>query len=994
MLNENQQKVVEYDGDKPLLVEAGPGSGKTRVIIERVKFLVNELNINPNSLLVITFTKKAANELKERLTKDISKDIVNQMHISTIHSFCFDFLKNRGIVANLLDDDSGETKRLIIQKYKYALGFKNEFYLADYQIPSVINKFEEYATFNVDTNSLIRYINKTRSINQEYINFVNSFKVFPLRKVKDNEMFKKSWYNARYLQTARAYPKYLKLLDKYNAVDYNTVQIKALESLKQNPITSFRNILIDEFQDTDPVQAEIFKILLQNADSFTAVGDVDQSIYSFRGSFRDYFNEFNEFYDAELISLDYNYRSTNNIIQASETFIKPQRKQYSKKDLLGDRNENNESYILESDNYEEEAIKIFNLIKNLKDTGKIKQYNDVAILYRSIISNKNIPILIDEFKKNNIPYHISGTNDLIENDEVKSVLTLFYYITRKVGHSYGMSRLEREWMNLRAFCGYEFNPKFPKLSEETKEYLTRLQDDYEKNILEKEKEVYEEFTGKKSRIKKLNGVFNRNDEILTEIFKRVDKPVVDLDFIKNKKDKEFFDKLEGLRENIFMEDNDDKLTVLEVYYELLNLCGYLDESIINDKDYDLELENLAKISRIIFNYESIISVNDVRGLFFFLTNIIEDYGSFNNESDGVQLMTVHKSKGLEFPVTIVSSLNKDKFPLSPKDPEHKKDNVNMKDTFYTPNEFLEYKDYTEVDEINLELAEENRIIYVGMTRAQDVLVLSVVGEMPEDIKRISSYFNKYPDLSNISITSEGSKPEENKLKLSYSSFADYNNCPFRYNLLNKLQFKLSQNDVTKMGSIIHEALNGINQEMKHNGKVSDEKIYEIAKNIYYLHCGNDEEFKDYIDSIFDYYNEFGFKITVVDSEVPFSIYKDDYCFNGVIDLIYKNQNGEYGILDYKNTYFNEYNMKKYAQQLLTYILALNNDSNYENVEIVESKIYAIKSRDLINFDINEYKLNKQKEEIENTVSLINNHSFNKCKSSYCDVCEFLKYCGD
>lgn len=114
MLNENQQKVVEYKGDKPLLVEAGPGSGKTRVIIERVKFLINELKINPSSVLVITFTRKAANELKERLSGDIPKDIINQMQISTIHSFCLDFLKNNGIVTNLFDDDSGEKKRLII----------------------------------------------------------------------------------------------------------------------------------------------------------------------------------------------------------------------------------------------------------------------------------------------------------------------------------------------------------------------------------------------------------------------------------------------------------------------------------------------------------------------------------------------------------------------------------------------------------------------------------------------------------------------------------------------------------------------------------------------------------------------------------------------------------------------------------------------------------------------------------------------------------------
>ena len=993
MLNENQQKVVEYNGNKPLLVEAGPGSGKTRVIIERVKFLINELKVNPSSLLVITFTRKAANELKDRLSEDIPKNIINEMQISTIHSFCLDFLKKRGNVTNLIDDDSGEKRRLFIQKYKYKLGFKNEFYLADYQIPSVINKFDEYTTFKVDIDGLIDYIKQTRPIDKEYVDFVNSFKFFPSKKVRENEKFKKSWYNARFLQTPKAYVKYLELLDLFNAVDYNTVQIKFLESLKENPETQYTNILVDEFQDTDSVQAEIFEILLKNAESFTAVGDVDQSIYSFRGSFRDYFEEFYNKYNAELISLNYNYRSTNNIIRTSEAFIKPQRKEYSKKYLVGARNDDKASYILESLDPQEEAQKIFNLIKDLKDNGKIRQYSDVAILYRSIVSNKNIPFLIDEFKKNDISYHISGTEDLIESDEVKSILTLFYYIARKLDHSYGMSNLEKEWLNLRAFCGIDFIPKFRKLAVETKRYLMELQENFENDVLKTEKEVYFELTGKKSRKKKFNGVFTRNEDVLIEIFKRVNKPVVDLDLIEDTGDREFFTELEKLRENVFSSNEEDKLTILEVYYELLNLCGYFDDLVINNGDYELELENLSKISRTIFNYESIISANDVRGLFFFLTNVIEGYGTSSSDVDGVQLMTVHKAKGLEFPVTIVSSLSEYNFPLAPRDPMREKDNINKDDTFYTPNKFLEYKDCSEADEVNLGLAEENRVIYVAMTRAQDILVLSIVGKMPEEICKISNYFNKNLDLDNMSISSVGSKPEENKLNLSYSSFADYNNCPWRYNLLNKLHFKVSQKEVTKMGSIIHEALDVINQEIKDSGEISKENIEKIAKDTYYLHGGTDEEFDDYMDSIFDYYNEIGFDITVVDSEVPFSIDRDNYRFNGAIDLIYKNQNGEYGILDYKNTIFKDYNREKYAQQLLTYILALKNDSKYCDIEITEAKIYAIKSRSLIDFNIDESRLATQKEEIQNTADLINSHEFNKNESSYCNICEFLKYCN-
>ncbi len=195
-----------------------------------------------------------------------------------------------------------------------------------------------------------------------------------------------------------------------------------------------------------------------------------------------------------------------------------------------------------------------------------------------------------------------------------------------------------------------------------------------------------------------------------------------------------------------------------------------------------------------------------------------------------------------------------------------------------------------------------------------------------------------------------------------------------------------------MGSIIHEALDIINQEIKHNGEISNEKIRKIAKNTYDLHGGDKEEFDEYLDSIFDYYDNIGSKLTVVDSEVPFSIDQDNYKLNGAIDLIYKNQNGEYGILDYKNTYFNEYDTKKYTQQLLTYILALKNDFKYKNIEFSQAKIYAIKSRSLIDCNIDESKLARQKQAIEDTANLINNQKFNKNESSYCNICEFLKYC--
>ena len=161
----NQKKVIEY-GEGTLLVEAGPGSGKTTVIVERIKELIKN-GVDPESFLVITFTTKAADNLKYKLRKELSNSTVLKMQISTIHSFCLEYLKSKNMSLTLLDDDTSEKKTLFIQKFKKELGFVNESTVLDYQIPAVLNKFGEYTCFNVDSNELINEINDSRVITKD-----------------------------------------------------------------------------------------------------------------------------------------------------------------------------------------------------------------------------------------------------------------------------------------------------------------------------------------------------------------------------------------------------------------------------------------------------------------------------------------------------------------------------------------------------------------------------------------------------------------------------------------------------------------------------------------------------------------------------------------------------------------------------------------------------------------------------------------------------------
>lgn len=178
-LNEDQEAAVMYDGKKPLLIEAGPGSGKTTVLIERVKYLLNNKGIDPESLLVITFTKKAANELKTRLseeTDNISELDVQKMQISTIHGFCAKILEKAGYVnLSIIGDDLGEKINMFVRKHLEELGFTGIAYASKRDAKNIINKYEEYCTFGVDSQNLIKYIQDNYPISQDYIDFVEQY---------------------------------------------------------------------------------------------------------------------------------------------------------------------------------------------------------------------------------------------------------------------------------------------------------------------------------------------------------------------------------------------------------------------------------------------------------------------------------------------------------------------------------------------------------------------------------------------------------------------------------------------------------------------------------------------------------------------------------------------------------------------------------------------------------------------------------------------------
>ncbi|MBE6505712.1 MAG: ATP-dependent helicase [Methanobrevibacter millerae] len=1051
-LNPEQEEIVTYDGDKFLSVEAGPGAGKTRVLIEKVNYMVNELGVDPETLLIITFSTKAAEELQERLSEgDLLKSDVQKMHISTIHSFCGKILEDAGEVdLDVISDESGGKNFLFIGKHLKELGFVNEAYMSNGEIPYITGKYNEYCSFDVDSEKLINYIEETRPVSEEYIDFVREYMEandgkFPYDEVKENDEFKKSKYNAKYLQIAKSYEKYEEILKREKAIDFAHMQKNALEIVQKEGFeTRFTNILIDEFQDSDPMQIALFESLMENAESFTVVGDINQSIYGFRGSNINPFTYLakNHGDKFEFKSLPTNYRSTHEIIDISEDFIKHQRPAES---ALGKaecgRDINNNIYYLVTD-YKKtkkgetkpvkiEADNIFKIINYLIKNEKVNRLSDIGILFRSIMesSSRCIGYLLEDLNSAGINYQIN-TADLIEQPEIKSVLTLFYHLVSDDDpHKHFFNKWETDWLNLKAYA----DQILFELSDETKDILYKLQDKFEEEVVKTENEVWLR-DHSRGGVKSFEKVLNRDEEMLIEIFERVERPVLTnenlIEYgITNEDDLEFFKRLNELKDSLYSEDVKfyERPTVSEVYLKLLtDVSGFLTEDIVLESDE--VIYNLSQITHSLQIFSEVRFERDIRGAFWFIYRTIEGHSGYKPESDAIQIMTIHKSKGLEFPVVIIPSFKKDTFPKKYENPNPESGWKHGSPVYYTPDNCLRYPKFDE--EIGPELShqmEEERVIYVAMTRAQDTLILSSLVEnveeakkdaiendafesLPKGPKRLENAINenlsgcKFIDVNNIEIdvlprTCEEEDEDDYCIDLSFTALENYNSCPFRYKLANEIGFNVTEKQEIDEGIFVHKALEVINKKIINNQNkfIGNEEVIKTITELFEksneeLHEEDPVEYQKQLDEIIEnviyYYDNYGKDIKILDSEYPFYLKDKHYALKGVVDLIYE-VDGNLGIIDYKNTRLEAKYKDKFKKQLHLYVLALRDQNQeYEGKEISELKVYTIKSKKLLEFEIDEAYIDELEVELENVASSIHKKEF---KSSKCDDCKYCQY---
>jgi len=386
-LNDKQYEAV-VTADGPCLIIAGAGSGKTKVLTHKIAYLIQEKNIKPWNILAITFTNKAASEMKQRV-ENIVGDIAKDMWMGTFHSICVK----------------------ILRKYIDRIGFENSFIIFDTSDQKTLMK-ECLKYLKIDDKLF-----SDRSVLSEISNAKNEMLEPSMYKVRANGDYRKE-------VISEIYELYQKRLKENNALDFDDIINFTIKILLENPdvleyySNKFKYVLVDEYQDTNKSQFTLISLLSAQNGNITVVGDNDQGIYSFRGAdISNILNFERDFPGTKIIKLEQNYRCTKNILNVANAVIKNNTKKYDKK-LWTENETGNLPQFFQADNEYDEASYIVEQINHLKREEYFK-YSDFAILYRMNTQSRSIE---DILRRENIPYKIVGGLKFYERKEIKDII--------------------------------------------------------------------------------------------------------------------------------------------------------------------------------------------------------------------------------------------------------------------------------------------------------------------------------------------------------------------------------------------------------------------------------------------------------------------------------------------------------------------------------------------------------------------------------------------
>ncbi|MEX6475226.1 ATP-dependent helicase [Fusobacterium animalis] len=597
-LNDKQREAAsQIDGS--ILILAGAGSGKTRTITYRIAHMIENVGISPYSILAVTFTNKAAKEMRERV-EELVGDIAKACTISTFHSFGMRLLR----------------------MYGKEVGYNSNFTIYDTD----------------DQKRIVKAILKGQNLSINGVKLTERDLVSMISKIKE-QIKTLDEYSVMNKQIVEVYDKYNRALLESNAMDFSDILLNTYKLLQKPEIlekvqNKYKYIMIDEYQDTNNLQYKIIDLIARKSSNLCVVGDENQSIYGFRGAnILNILNFENNYNNAKIIKLEENYRSTTTILDAANELIKNNKSSKDKK-LWTQNGKGDLIKVLACDNARDEVSRIIEIIKENHQNGIA--YRDMTILYRT---NAQSRLFEEGFLRYNIPHKVFGGVSFYSRAEIKDIIAYLSIIVNP-----------QDELNLQRIINV---PK-RKVGEKGIEKIVTYARENNLNLLEA-----------LSHIKEISGLTVVGKEKILEMY----------DIIKELKDLSYTE------------------TASYIVQTLIDKIKYIDYIKENYSDAEARIENIDEFKNSILELENV--VGELR-LNEYLENVslISATDDLEEKSDYVKLMTIHNSKGLEFPIVFLVGFENEIFPGSRAMFEEK------------------------------EMEEERRLCYVALTRAEKKLYLS------------------------------------------------------------------------------------------------------------------------------------------------------------------------------------------------------------------------------------------------------------------------------
>lgn len=978
MLNKDQNKAVRYNKG-PLLIIAGAGTGKTMVIVEKIKYLIKKKLANVDQILALAFTEKAANEMVERVDQELPYGYSN-INISTFHGFADEVLKNHIHQIGL------STSFKLMTEAEAILFIKKNLFLFD------LDYYRPLGNPNNFIEDLLKHFSRLKDENvspDQYLKWVKSQKSkIPTSPRLRGASKSQKIEIKKYFELARAYKKYQELKIKGDFFDFSDLVYYTLELFKKRKNIlkeyqkKFKYVLVDEFQDTNICQYELIKLICPSKikPKLTVVGDDSQAIYKFRGaSVSNILNFINDYPATKKVNLIINYRSSQPILDASHQLIKfnnpdtLESKMGISKKLIGKKSDVDQpiNFIIKN-NGEDEADFIAKEIIKLKSKYNLN-YQDFAILLRA--NNHSEPI-IRSFYRQAIPYQFFGQSQLLKQPEVKDLIA-YLKVLDNLEDSISFYRvLEMEIFSI-----------------DSKDIALLLSFSKKINVpLFQAIEIYFSSLGEKLS----DNDFSINTQYL---------PLL-------KKDSK--NKLLNIYQMIIRHLSlIKKNSAGQILYYFLENTKYLNRLITYKSETEEKIAlNISKFFSRLKDYESTHEDYSIHSVVDFLEMSMElgespiSPETDKTSYDAVNILTVHSAKGLEFEVVFLSCLTQTRFPT-----KERKEKI--------PIPISLIKEILPIGDPHIQ--EERRLFYVGLTRAKKIVILTTSkfysgGKRMQKISQfvyetLKEKYIKNLDLINIEEKKQLSifdfkTPEsisiKNQIKInnfSYSQLESFERCPLQYKYQFILKLPSFPSSALSFGTTIHNTLLQFYQLYRKDNKTDTDLLFFLYKKNWlplgYSSVSHQERIKKEGLIILKNYIKIFFRPTIIiDLEKKFKIkITKDIFLTGKIDRIDKNNARQIEIIDYKTGKVPDEKKLKNDIQLSIYALAASSRELFrKNLKDIKTSYYFLNTGEKKSYIKTEKEINETKEKIIKTVSEIRKNDFSPKPGPQCDFCSFKIIC--